>query len=127
MPESTSLQFNFKSPAGSLLNIYASDADEAASLLGEMESLLGRVADIERVIGATSVVNSVIQNVPQQRPAPAQESNYGGGNAAGGRPRPGGPAPILPNGQEAEWKSGISKANKPYGGWYDPSTKSFIR
>jgi hypothetical protein len=125
MPETTCLQFNFKTPAGSLLNVYASDHDEASALLADLQGLLGRVADIERVIGATTVVNNTF--VPQQRPAPQQESYSSGGGQQQGRPRPGGPAPILPNGQEAEWKSGISKAGKAYGGWYDPSTKNFLR
>lgn len=109
MPEpGTWLQLNFKTPAGTLVNIYATSSMELDEGLDAIEARLGRVADIERMAGATATVNQAF-SVPQQRQAqPAQEQASGA---------PAGPVPTCIHGPK-KWMEGVSKnTGKPYAFW----------
>lgn len=140
MPNNGWIQLNFKTPAGSLFNIYADNKEDLDFGIETLSERMGTIGELEALIGAVSAAASTPASngyngggqAAQQPQVPAQRQYGGGGGGGygggGGIPRPGGPAPLLPNGQEADWKSGTSKATgKPYGGWYDPASKSFLR
>lgn len=126
MPEpGTWIQLNFKTPAGSLLNIYAEDGVQLDDGMDALEARLGRIADIERMITATGVVNTAFSqpSVPQQRqpeqtwtqqPEAAQPSSA-----------PAGPAPMCAHGAKKWVEPGISKnTGRPYSGfWTCPMPK----
>ncbi len=105
MPEGTWIQLNFKTPGGSLLNIYAENLSALDEGLDELEARIGRVADVERMIGAVSTVSQAF--IPQQRQAPQAPP-------AGA---PAGPAPECVHGPK-KWLEGTSKGTgKPYAFW----------
>lgn len=115
MNDGTWIQLNFKTPAGSLLNVYAKHGVELDEGMDALESRLGRIADIERMITATGAVNTAFSapSVPQQRQAPAQEqwTQQPQGNA------PAGPVPTCIHGPK-KWLTGTSKnTGKEYAFW----------
>lgn len=82
----TKLQFNFKTPAGDLFNVYAADEDEAADLLEAFGRLVGKASEIGTLLrtasgasqalaapAAPAPVASGFASFPTQAPAPAQE------------------------------------------------------
>lgn len=104
-PESTKLQINFKSPKGTLINLYADDAAELSSMLTVITEMAAEVEAAEAALGAVAAVAAQLGN--------------------GGRPpmpvaAPTGPAPNCEHGIAAKFvPPGISKASgRPYKGFY---------
>jgi hypothetical protein len=141
----TTMQVNFKTPGGALINLYAGGSAELESLLVELNRLLPLIAATEADAAAAGRI--VAQGpppappVPQQHQAPAQQA------PAYQQPAPapavahpqGGDAPVsdkwgnlywfdhpqaatLPDGSgKFVLKQGTSqKTNKPYKMWVDP-------
>ena len=77
-PESTKFQVNFKSPDGTLINLYAANKEE-------LESLLAAAQDISALIGSVSQSFSGAASA-----APVQRSQYPGKGSA-----PAAPAPVI--------------------------------
>lgn len=88
-PDTAKIQFNFKTAAGDLFNLYASDEDEADELLEAFGRLVGKAAEISTLLRTASGASAALaapapalENVggfqfPTQAPAPARES-FGG-------------------------------------------------
>ncbi len=116
-PDSTAFQVNIKSPGGTLLNIYAIDAADLSTKLGELEAHAAQIAAIESVFGAVSNAAPISAPPSRQTPAnpPSRTSVTPPGAAA-----PAGAAPSCAHGART-FKSGISKAGKPYKLWACPS------
>lgn len=105
--ENCSIQFNFRTPAGALINLYAEDVAHASQLLEELEGLLPQSAAIESLITGVEAAKPV---AAASVPAQAQANE------------PAGPAdaPTCAHGQR-NYREGVSKAGKPYKAWFCPS------
>jgi hypothetical protein len=96
-PESTKFQVNFKSPDGTLINLYASNKEELESLLTAAQDFSALIGSVSQSFGGANVVAPVRSaSVPQQAPA------VGGGNSC----RHG----------DMVYKEGVS-AKGPWKGW----------
>jgi hypothetical protein len=74
-PESTKFQVNFKSPDGTLINLYASNKEELESLLTAAQDFSALIGSVSQSFGGANVTAPVRSaGVPQQAPA------VGGGN-----------------------------------------------
>lgn len=94
----TKLQFNFKTPAGDLHNIYAADEDEASELLESFGRLIGQAAEIGTLLrtasgasaalatGAPPPAVAPVYQLPTQAQAPAQEGYNSSPTCAHGKP-----------------------------------------
>jgi len=98
------IQFNYRTPAGSLINLYANDVAHASQLLEELEGLLPQSAAIEQLITPIDAAKKVTQASPaaQQHSAPS------------------GDQPTCQHGSR-KFVEGTSKAGKPYRAWFCPS------
>ena len=106
--ENCVIQFNYRTPAGALINLYAQDVAHASQLLEELEGLLPQSAAIESLITGVDAVKPVAQpSAPVQ--AAAQTSSP-----------PAGDIPTCAHGQR-KFVEGTSKAGKPYRAWFCPS------
>lgn len=113
MSSDAKLQFNFKTPNQSLINLYAQDEQEAQEQLEVLGRLIKDVGEIEALLGAIERVNAVTQPAPQGASVPAYQQQA---------QRPAGDSPICNHGQ-MEFKEGVSKSSgKPYKGWFCPSS-----
>lgn len=107
-PDSTVIQFNFKTPNGGLHNIYATSVPEATELLDAFrDELVGAIFDVEQKVNAAySIAHS---------PAPQPQ-------AAAAQPPAAAPAGehLCDHGQPMRLvPAGISKASgKPYKAFY---------
>lgn len=72
-PDSTVIQFNFKTPNGGLHNIYATSVPEAVELLDAFrDELVGAIFDVEQKINAAySVAYTTTSVTPQPQAAAA--------------------------------------------------------
>jgi len=102
------IQFNYRTPAGSLINLYANDVAHASQLLEELEGLLPQSAAIEQLITPIEAAKKVSQASPaaQQQPTPA----------------PAGDSPTCQHGAR-KFVEGTSRAGKPYRAWFCPLPK----
>ena len=74
-PESTKFQVNFKSPDGTLVNLYAANKEELESLLTAAQDFSALIGSVSQSFGGANVAAPVRNtSVPQQTPA------VGGGN-----------------------------------------------
>lgn len=115
-PDSTVFQFNFKTPSGSLHNIYATNGTEAVELLDAFaESLIEKVFDVEQKLIAAGNVAAVVAAPVTVTPAPAAPVPTAAPSSA-----PAGSAPLCEHGQPMKLvPAGISKASgKPYPSFY---------
>jgi hypothetical protein len=91
-PSDTKLQFNFKTAAGDLHNVYAVDEEEAHELLEAFGRLVGKTAEISQLLrtasGAAQTLStgSGFGGVPAQAGPPPQEVYAPPVTAAGGTP-----------------------------------------
>ena len=112
-PDSTVIQLNFKTPAGGLFNIYATNVPEAKELLAAFrEELIQEIHDTEAVISAAVNV--------ARTPAPTQPVTPQNTPSAATPPASDGDAPLCEHGIPAKLvPAGISKASgKPYRAFY---------
>jgi hypothetical protein len=111
--EGVAYQANFKTPGGSLLNIYATDGGEFAELLVGFEEFVAPIIAIESALRGASNVAAVVAVAPaaQQPPTVAPVATP---------PAPVGDAPLCEHGQPMKKVGpGISKATgKPYGAFW---------
>ncbi len=69
-PESTKFQVNFKSPDGTLINLYASNKEELESLLTAAQDFSALIGSVSQSFGGANIAAPVRTNfVPQQAPA----------------------------------------------------------
>lgn len=108
-PDGTRYQANFKSPGGTLLNVYASDATELSHQLEELEGIASQIAALEGVLRAASNAAG-ISAPPSQQSAGNPPSSPGNGGAT----------PSCIHGQRI-YREGVSKAGKPYKMWACPN------
>ncbi len=115
-PETTALQINFKTRAGTLINIYAVDEADLSAKLEQIESVSSQIGALEGVLNAASSASGISappsaqptgSTFPRQAEAPS--------NA------PSSAAPSCVHGVR-RFKEGISKAGKPYKMWACPSS-----
>jgi hypothetical protein len=110
-PDSTVIQFNFKTPNGGLHNIYATTVPEAIELLDAFrDELVGAIFDVEQKINAAYTI--------AQTPAPSPQPQ-----AAVTTPpvtAPAGDTHLCEHGQPMKYiAAGISKSTgKPYKAFY---------
>lgn len=115
--DNTGLQVNFKTPSGTLINLYATDSADLASKLEDIEGVASQIAALEGVLTAASRASGISAppshqsaGNPPSRPSTPPSS----------APAPSGAAPSCAHGPR-QFKSGISKAGKPYKLWACPS------
>lgn len=93
--EDVKLQVNYKTTSGDLINLYASDEDEMAEMLESFGRLAGKVAEIGTLLRTASGASQALTpaaspaqsfQIPQQAPAPSQESFNGSPTCAHGKP-----------------------------------------
>lgn len=116
--ESTGLQVNFKTPAGTLINLYATDSADLSSKLEDIEGVASQIAALEGVLSAASVAGG-ISAPPSHQTAGNPPSRPSNGPSS--PPPAAGAAPSCAHGPR-QFKSGISKAGKPYKLWACPSS-----
>ena len=74
-PESTKFQVNFKSPDGTLINLYAANKEELEALLTAAQDFSALIGSVSQAFGGAAAPAPLrIGGVPQQAPA------VGGGN-----------------------------------------------
>lgn len=104
-------QANFKTRAGTLLNVYATDGGEFGELLDALDVHIGKIAAIEGLLNAASTVAASAPVAPpsqQPAPPPAAAPPSGGTDQMCNCGRP---AKLIP--------AGVSKASgKPYRAFY---------
>ena len=111
--EGIAYQSNFKTAAGSLHNIYATNGQEYGDLLDAFPDFVAKIAAIE---SALSSATTVAQHVPLAPPAQQPQPTYGGAPAAAAPSgthlcEHGNPMKLIP--------AGIAKASgKPYKAFY---------
>jgi hypothetical protein len=110
-------QANFKSPNGTLLNIYAENGQEFGDLLDAFPDFLGKIAAIESTIRGASEVAAVVPLAPPQQQPPAYVPQGGYPQAATAAP---GGEHLCEHGKPMKFiQAGISKATgKPYKAFY---------
>lgn len=111
-PSNTVIQVNVKTPAGSLLNIYAESIPEAKELVEAFqEELVSSIAALEQAVGAAGAVAASLPLAPQQPSAPVAAAPAAAPAAGGPMCDHGQPAKLVP--------AGVSKASgKPYPAFY---------
>jgi hypothetical protein len=120
-PATTKLQVNFKLSDGTLLNVYADNAQELESLLTTIQDTAPLVQSVSQSLGNTPRTATFSGSGQATAPAPTGEGervpDKYGNTWVYGIPT----APDCANGKMI-LKEGISdKTGKPYKGWYDPA------
>lgn len=112
-PDNTELQINLKTPMGTLVNIYATDEADLSAKLEQIEKVAPQIAALEGVLTAASHASGITAPPSRQTPGnhPSSPSN---GPSSG--PAPSGAAPTCQHGPRT-YRSGVSKAGKPYKLW----------
>ena len=112
--EGTKLQVNFKTPDGSLINVYASDAADLEKQLTTIQDTASLIASVSASLGTTSAVATVttiaggtVISQPSQQVA--QSASYGNNSCKHG-------ARTQRNGVNA-------KTGKPWVGYFCPTPK----
>lgn len=119
--ETTKLQANFKTPLGSLLNIYADNGDDLDVQLKALAANLPEINSIEATINAVQTVNNAFQpsaQAPQSAPAQAQQQAPA---AVPGRWVPDGGIPVCEHGPFV-YNSG-NKNGAVWEGYFCPAQK----
>ena len=112
-PESTQLQVNLKTPMGTLINIYATDEADLSAKLEQVEKVAPQIAALEGVFTAAS--NAAGIAAPPSRQTPGNPPSRPGNDPSSGSTPPGA-APSCAHGPRI-YRSGVSKAGKPYKLW----------
>ena len=125
-PESTKLQVNFKLSDGTLLNIYADNAQELESLLTTIQDTAPLVQGVSQSLGSAVRSSTVSSSGSGSANGSSGFASSGEGERVPDRygntwvygiPT----APDCANGKMV-LKEGVSeKTGKPYKGWYDPA------
>ena len=116
-PDSTVMQFNFKTPSGGLHNIYAESVSEATTLLDEFQAeVVEKIYETEMKINAAYAVASS-GSTPSTLPGAAKAAPAAAATAA-----PTGGVPLGPDGTPRIVKSGVS-AKDPWKAWMTVARK----
>lgn len=108
-PDTTTLQVNFKTSRGTLINVYAADDGELSQKLEQIEAVAPQIAALEGVLNAASNAAGISAPPSQQTPGNPPSS-----------PGNGGATPSCVHGQRI-YREGVSKAGKPYKMWACPN------
>lgn len=118
----TRLQVNFKTPRGTLINLYADTPEQLDAELDAVTERIGTIRDLEDSFGAAAALPQGSVQVPPTAPA------WGGGAsapAAAPTAAPQGPdagaAPACPHGTRT-FKTGQGKRG-PWSAWMCPAPK----
>jgi len=115
-PDSTVMQFNFKTPSGGLHNIYAESVAEATTLLAEFQAeVVAAIYETEMKINAAYAVAS--PSSTPTLPGAAKAAPAAAATAA-----PTGDVPLGPDGTPRIAKSGVS-AKGPWKAWMTSARK----
>lgn len=106
-PETTALQVNFKTRAGTLINLYAVDEADLSAKLEQIEGVAPQIAALEGVLNAVSAAGNI------SAPPSAQGAGNGASSPSGA---PSGAVPSCVHGPRI-FKEGVSKAGNPYKMW----------
>ena len=116
MSEGAPIQYNFKTPAGTLINIRAESPEQLGKLLDTVSERAGLVAEIEELLkNSDLVVKSLGATQVPATSAPAAAP------AAAGVPEPAGDAPACPHGQRV-YRTGVGKRG-PWSAYFCPAPK----
>lgn len=114
--QTTKFQVNFKTPAGSLVNVYADTVIDGIAQMQEMLGAIPIIAEVEQAFssGAITVppiVNRapVTQAAPQVAPAPAAQAPEASGR-------------MCRHGQMKYMEQISKKTGNPYKGYFCPNT-----
>lgn len=136
----TVLQVNFKSPGGTLINVYASDPDRFDQVLEFLVSRTAAIASAESLLNGASNVAQALPLSPQQpvqpeQPpvqqwgTPATPPQTGGWGAPTAPPQASGPVPtcvhgerkaVKGNGKTGEWRAYMCPTAKGTPGQCEP-------
>lgn len=111
--ESTRLQVNFKTRAGTLINLYADNPDQLDSELDALTTRIGTILDIESSLGGPPVTTAEAA-VTRAFPGSQQVTSTAPQQAAGD-------APQCPHGERV-FRSG-NGARGPWSAWMCPAPK----
>lgn len=112
--ENLGLQVNFKSRGGTLINLYASDIADLSVKLEEIESVAAQIGALEGVLNANSAASGI--SAPPSAQSGSEVPSRPAQGPPGGTQLSQGAAPSCAHGPRT-FKSGISKAGKPYKLW----------
>jgi len=112
-PESTKFQVNFKSPDGTLINLYAANKEELESLLTAAQDFSALIGSVSQSFGSASASSSVSGGVTPKQVAAQYPFNPAAAPAAGGNTCKHG---------TMSYKEGVS-AKGPWKGWMCASPK----
>ena len=70
-PESTKFQVNFKSPDGTLINLYAASKEELEALLTAAQDFSALIGSVSQSFGSVAQAAPVRNSQPTQQVAPA--------------------------------------------------------
>jgi hypothetical protein len=106
--ESTKIQINY-STGKPLINLYADDEIEAAQLLESLNELAPKISEVGQALGAVLVVTEVLGGQQVQ-----DTPSYGSQQPQAGAGAPFGVDPEFCSHGTMKFRSGTSKAGKPY-------------
>lgn len=113
-------QVNFKTPAGTLVNVYADSVGEACAILEEYMSVgFSLIQAAEAITTGGIVAAAPAPTFAPAAPAAAPAAGATGWSPAAAAPAFGGPVPNCDHGEPMRHvPAGISKAGKPYKAFY---------
>lgn len=128
--ENTKFQVNFKSPDGTLINLYAANKEELEALLTAAQDFSALIGSVSQSFSGARTAAPVYTGKPQSSPEIGEQfppARPAAGNSDRVTDQYGNvwtynlpEAPECPNGKMA-LKEGLTKLGKPFKGWYDPA------
>lgn len=118
-PEGTTLQVNIKTPAGTLLNIYAQDGADLSARLEELEGAASQIAALEGVFNAAVLTRPAAPGGRREEPWEATTREHAAQQAAA---QSDSAAPACQHGLRVH-KTGVGKSGKPWSGWFCPQPR----
>jgi len=118
-PESTKFQVNFKSPDGTLINLYAANKEELESLLTAASDFSALIVSTSQAFGSSAPAAPVYASAPAVASTGGEETvvdKYGNTwvyNSAS--------APECSRGKMVLKHGKAQATGKPYKGWFDPA------
>lgn len=118
--ESTKFQVNFKSPDGTLINLYAANKEELESLLTAASDFSALIVSTSKALGGSTPTAPVYASAPAVASAGGEETvNDKYGNIwVYNSPS----APECSRGKMVLKHGKAQATGKPYKGWFDPAT-----
>lgn len=124
----TALQVNFKTPGGTLVNVYIPEGATAGAYLEAVEGVATQIAALEAVFaGVTHNPSTNPPAYPQSAGNPPSSPSQGAPQSAPWAPAPTSPSPGVQGAAPScvhgprRYKEGVNKQGKPYKAWFCPS------